>query len=630
MLLAMAVPLGLLAVQVAAVQTFVRASQQAVVFIAAAHTAIEADFRARDLADQLRQSVKGLPSTAVVRSTSEEADRRMRAELIEGASGAVDEILGSGAVNELDDAVLDRLRSSMREAAIATDAAESLAAGATDLNALFEGAIRADRALAALEAALDAAALGLRRELQEAVDKEREIHDRPLIAGITIGVTAMLFLVVFTILYADRHLARRIKALGNAMTAIACGDLQAPIPVDGGGDEIGDMARALLVFRDTAVEIEEQDLRERQVVLDTIDYGVLILRSDLAVRMYNRAFRNLWHLSGDALPPRLPMRAILEHPAVRELHGGEDAAWELYVEERLATIAAADGAPQEWRRTDGRVVQCEVVPLPDGGRMLTYFDLTELKKVEAELRAARDDAELASRAKSDFLASMSHELRTPLNAIIGITEMLKEDAADEGATHLDEPLARVLRAGRLLLQLINEVLDLAKIEAGKLELQEELFDLKALLEGVLETAEPLADRRSNTLRFEHNGDLGSVRTDPMRLRQVMLNLLSNACKFTDNGAVTLRAAREGDTVILAVTDTGIGIEPDQLPQLFQEFHQAGAAKHRKYGGTGLGLAISRRLVHLMGGEIVATSALGAGSTFTVEIPLRTERAVEAA
>jgi signal transduction histidine kinase len=261
--------------------------------------------------------------------------------------------------------------------------------------------------------------------------------------------------------------------------------------------------------------------------------------------------------------------------------------------------------------------------------MLTYFDLTELKRVEAELRAAKEQAEFASRAKSDFLASMSHELRTPLNAIIGITEMLKEDAEVDGDKHLEEPLGRVLRAGKLLLQLINEVLDLAKIEAGKLELQPEEIDLRALLVDVMQTAEPLAERHANQLSLDAEPDLGRAVVDPTRLRQILLNLLSNACKFTERGQVALVARRDGEQVELAVRDTGTGIEPEQLPRLFQEFHQAGVAKHRKYGGTGLGLAISRRLVRLMGGDINAESEVGKGSVFTVTLPVRSPVHAEA-
>ena len=414
------------------------------------------------------------------------------------------------------------------------------------------------------------------------------------------------------------------------MLRIAGGELEAPLP-PAGGDEIGRMAEALRVFRDTAVEVEEQRLRERQVVLDTIEYGVLILDPGLRVRIHNRAFVHLAGVPDEALEARPHFRQVMEAARAAGFYDVPDAEWEDYAGRRLAELGDGVVAPREWRLPDGRVLEYQCVPLPDGGRMLTYFDLTRLKEAEAELRAAKEQAELASRAKSDFLASMSHELRTPLNAIIGITEMLKEDAADDGRAELAEPLGRILRAGRLLLELINEVLDLAKIEAGKLELHPEELDLDALLEDVMETAEPLADKNRNRLVLERPARLGRFVADPVRLRQIVLNLLSNACKFTEAGTVTLEARRAPEGGIhLAVRDTGVGIAPERMGRLFREFSQAGEPGQRRYGGTGLGLAISRRLARLMGGDIEAESEPGRGSTFTVRLPADIPVTAEAA
>lgn len=263
--------------------------------------------------------------------------------------------------------------------------------------------------------------------------------------------------------------------------------------------------------------------------------------------------------------------------------------------------------------------------------------VVERKRAETALRRAKEQAEAASRTKSDFLANMSHELRTPLNAIIGITEMLRDDAAeDERAADALEPLERIHRAGRHLLHLINEILDLAKIEAGKLELDMEEVEVAPVLCDLVATAEPLAAKSGNRLETHLAEDLGRMWADPVRLRQIVLNLLSNACKFTEHGTVTLGAWREraagtdDDRLAVSVTDTGIGMSPEQVGRLFQEFTQADASTTRKYGGTGLGLAISRKLARLMGGDVTVESVPAEGSRFTVRLPTHARAPAEAA
>jgi len=230
---------------------------------------------------------------------------------------------------------------------------------------------------------------------------------------------------------------------------------------------------------------------------------------------------------------------------------------------------------------------------------------------------------VASEHKSQFLASMSHELRTPLNAIIGLTEMMVTNAPRFGTEKALEPLRRVNAAGTHLLSLINEILDLSKIEAGKLELNPEPVDLARLIDEVIGTAGQLAEKNKNRLAVEAQENVGALNADPMRLKQILLNLLSNACKFTKEGEVALRVRKVADGcdwVELAVVDTGIGMTPEQLAKLFQDFTQADSLTARRYGGTGLGLAITRKLARMMGGDVIVTSEQGKGSVFTVRLP----------
>ena len=230
---------------------------------------------------------------------------------------------------------------------------------------------------------------------------------------------------------------------------------------------------------------------------------------------------------------------------------------------------------------------------------------------------------LASEHKSQFVSSVSHELRTPLNAIIGLTEMMVTNAARFGTEKALEPLRRVNAAGNHLLGLINQVLDLSKIEAGKLELNPESVSLAPLIDEVIGTAGQLAEKNKNRLVVEAEQTLGEITVDPMRLRQILLNLLSNACKFTKQGEVKLKARRVangGNWIELAVSDTGIGMTPEQQAKLFADFSQADSLTARKFGGTGLGLAIGRRLARMMGGDVTVTSEPGKGSVFTVRLP----------
>ncbi|QYX34306.1 sensor histidine kinase [Sphaerospermopsis torques-reginae] len=252
-----------------------------------------------------------------------------------------------------------------------------------------------------------------------------------------------------------------------------------------------------------------------------------------------------------------------------------------------------------------------------------------------QLEQAKELAEAASTAKSQFLANVSHELRTPLNAVIGLSQLLQDDAADIGASpDFITDLETINSAGRHLLELINDILDVSKIEAGKMTLYPETFDITNLINNLVLTVKPAMEKNGNNLVVDCDENLGNMYADQKRMRQVLLNLLSNAAKFTTNGKITLTVKHEKTNLFkdaplgiisFTVTDTGIGMSPSQQQQLFQPFTQGDNSTTRKYGGTGLGLAISRHFCQMMGGEIIVKSQLGVGSTFRVNLPLKANR-----
>jgi signal transduction histidine kinase/DNA-binding response OmpR family regulator len=481
-----------------------------------------------------------------------------------------------------------------------------------------------------LTKAVDELVIAARQDIQaasaEALMAQR-LGNNVLRGVVALSLLSSLLIVWF---YVDRNLVARLRKLSDSMLAIANGNLRAPLPADS-GDEIGQMVKALAVFRDTAIEVEEKNLREvadaRQRLIDAIESineGFALYDADDRLVLCNSRYEELLYPETDVpMPPGIPFETVIRRAAelglIQEAKGRIDA----WVTERLARHRNPVAAEAQHRDGD-RWIQVSERRIAGGGTVAVYTDITEIKRHAAQLELARDQAMAATRAKSQFLTNMSHELRTPLNAIIGLTEMLKEDAQETGESPLIEPLDRIHHAGAHLLALINEILDLAKIESGKLELHPEEVDLGRLMKEVAQTAEPLAAKNGNRLEIKIGSDLGIIEADSVRIRQVALNLLSNACKFTRNGTVTLRAIREvdseGSRVTISVQDTGIGLTEDQCAKLFQEFTQADSSTTRKYGGTGLGLAISRRLCRIMGGDIEVHSTVGKGSTFTVTLP----------
>jgi signal transduction histidine kinase/HAMP domain-containing protein len=441
--------------------------------------------------------------------------------------------------------------------------------------------------------------------------------------AIILGMAATL-VVLRSILVPLHHLV-------SAMDGITAGNLNIPIPPSA-GNEIGAMANTLRLFRESIVErarLAEEGDRQRRMIetsLETIPDGFVLYDPDDRLVLCNSKFANLTPGIADVIVPGVAFADILRAVVERNVIDLGERSADEWIAERMRQHADPSGFPEyQYNRTWLRISERRT---PDGSTVSVFTDITELKQRQGELQQAMEQADAASQHKSQFVASMSHELRTPLNAIIGLTDMMVTNAARFGTEKAQEPLQRVHRAGNHLLGLINEVLDLSKIEAGKLELSPEPVNLPLLIDEVIGTAGQLAEQNKNQLVVECQKNLAPLTIDPMRLRQILLNLLSNACKFTKQGEVGLRVRKVADGhnwVEFAISDTGIGMTAEQRAKLFEEFTQADSLTARRYGGTGLGLAITRKLARMMGGDVTVTSEPGKGSVFTVRLPGSSDR-----
>ncbi len=485
-------------------------------------------------------------------------------------------------------------------------------------------------------------------------------------------------------LLAARSVSRPITRLTAATRTIAAGNREFQVPVDR-DDEVGELSQAFNAMTaelaasyagvEETVRVRTGELRLLQLVAVAAN---LALNREEATRTaldlvcaytgwpvgHGLFFpedggpgdalvsSGVWHVDdSEHLRPFQEMSAALRFPPGIGLPGRVLAegrpAWvaDIALEENFPRQAKAAEAGLRAGMAFPVMVGREIVGVleffsrqveePDEAVLALMGDVgTQIGRVierarsEDALQAAKEVAEVANQAKSTFLASMSHELRTPLNAIIGYSEMLEEDAADAGQDDFLPDLAKIRSAGRHLLGVINDILDLSKVEAGKTELYLETFGVAALVEEVAATVRPAVESKGNRLEVVMADGLGEMHADLTKVRQTLLNLASNAAKFTEGGTVTVTARREdGDTVVFEVADTGIGIAPEHMDRLFQAFSQAESSTTRRFGGTGLGLAISRSFCQMMGGDITVASEAGRGSTFIVRLPVHVTEAV---
>ncbi|HEY1505046.1 MAG TPA: PAS-domain containing protein [Stellaceae bacterium] len=376
----------------------------------------------------------------------------------------------------------------------------------------------------------------------------------------------------------------------------------------------------------TALKRRERELAEKSALLNatlqTMQQGLVVYDSNLHLRVWNEKiydiFRDLapgQHRVGDSAA--LPMRLLAE----KGVYGPGDP--EEVVAARMKELREAPPPLEEVMLDDGRVIERRLMPMPDGGLLATYLDITERKRFEADLRRAKEEAELASRTKTEFLANMSHELRTPLNAVIGFAEIMQSEVFGPlGDPHYSEYAADIRDSGQHLLNLINDLLDVSKIEFGKVELVEETVDLTAILDSCMRLMRDRADQAALELTAHTPPNLPYLRADSRRLKQILLNLMSNAVKFTpSSGQVTVRVTlpEEGGLKI-AISDTGIGIAKHDLAKAMQPFGQIDSRMTRKYQGTGLGLPLTKSMIELHGGSLQLDSVAGRGTTAILWLP----------
>jgi adenylate cyclase len=469
----------------------------------------------------------------------------------------------------------------------------------------------------------------LNKELREELTTERNqiVADvtsatrRTLVADLLIVVLGVLLTLIIL-----RSIAIPLRQLIGAIDGLSAGNLAVAIP-PASPDEIGAMAHTLGLFRDSLKERDRfaaEAERQRKTIaaaIATISEGFVLYDAEDRIVLFNDQFRAIYPGLADMIKPGTTFNEVLNAVISRSLVDLGRQSPEEWVAERRARHEHSGGFAEY--RYGGRFVRISERRIQGGGTVAVYSDITELRTQNLELEEARELSEVANRTKSQFLANMSHELRTPLNAIIGYSEILQEDAADNGQEQLVPDLKKIEGAGRHLLGLINDILDLSKVEAGKMDVFVEEIDISSLLDEVRSIITPLVAKNGNKLEVRVADHVGSMRSDRTKLKQCLLNVLSNASKFTQDGKLTVQVRRlvtDGPMIQIMISDTGIGMNEEQIGRLFQAFSQADASTTKKFGGTGLGLAITRHFCRLLGGDISVASAPDIGSTFTIILP----------
>jgi PAS domain S-box-containing protein len=446
----------------------------------------------------------------------------------------------------------------------------------------------------------------------------------------TVAVAGLaVFILVLVVWIVARRLTEPVRRLTLAAEHVSQQRYETADELDrvaGRRDELGQLART---FRNMVGEIatREATLRgaEEKLRQSELHYRSLIENTSDIIALLDRQGRFKY-----ASPSIVRILGVKTEADAGALGDFLNDKGKRALDEAIQLSAAAWGASEQVevdaQHSSGAIRTLEVslhnmLDSPAvNGIVANIRDITERRRA-ADLSREKEAAEAANKAKSNFLANMSHELRTPLNAIIGYSEMLQEMAIDDGHDEYQGDLKKIHSAGQHLLELINDVLDISKIEAGKMDLYIESFSIDQTIEEVKAVVDPLAKKNSNQLVIDKPPELGLIRADATKVRQCLLNLLSNACKFTSNGTVRLHALRDEGWITFEISDTGIGMTKEQMGKLFRAFQQADSSTTRKFGGTGLGLAISRRFCQFMNGDITVSSEPGQGTTFTMRIPV---------